>query len=144
MVAYKQFFFDTGWRWIYIYTTLIGGVFSLLQVQRYCCERICYLRHFVFQLTIHEGTCFFSCDAVLSQLYIFFLCFIDSSDPTAEHQDWYSRLRFRARRFCHSDIRGRDPVHACVYHGRQTPGGRTWVGIHIVCAFSLYREQTFS
>ena len=32
MVAYKQFFFDTGWRWIYIYTTLISGVFSLLQV----------------------------------------------------------------------------------------------------------------
>jgi MFS family permease len=32
MVIYKEFFFETGWRWIYIYTTIIGGVFSMGQV----------------------------------------------------------------------------------------------------------------
>jgi MFS family permease len=32
MVIYKQLLFETGWRWIYIYTTVVGMVFSLGQV----------------------------------------------------------------------------------------------------------------
>jgi len=32
MIVYKALFFETSWRWIYIYTTLIGAVFSAGQV----------------------------------------------------------------------------------------------------------------
>jgi MFS family permease len=32
MLAYRQFFFETSWRMIYVYTTLLGGVFSFLQI----------------------------------------------------------------------------------------------------------------
>lgn len=32
MVAYKMLFFDTSWRYIYIYTTILVAIFSLLQI----------------------------------------------------------------------------------------------------------------
>ena len=32
MIIYKAFFFETSWRWIYIYTTIIVAFFSALQI----------------------------------------------------------------------------------------------------------------
>ena len=32
LILFKELYFDTGWQWVYIYTTIIGGVFSFLQV----------------------------------------------------------------------------------------------------------------